>query len=121
MAVKWTDVTKVRARLKIAGTPLTDAEITKFIEENEGWLEVWIKDTAVSLAAPDLILNKAHLFGSKIVELMTVLDIIGSTPNSFQTLEHAALAADIASDSLAQYKQTLEKMGAADFVRKGGS
>ena len=121
MVVKWTDSTLVKARLK-TGTSLTSAEIDEFIEQNEGWLEVWLKDTGVSVPAgiPNMT-NKIHKFGRKIVEIMTVLDIIMSTPMSFRTLEEAYLAANISADQMNEFKKLLDAQGVADYVRKGGT
>lgn len=104
-----------------SGTSLTDAEIEKFIEENEGWLEVFLKDTTVSITSPGNPTNKAHLFGSALVEHMTIMDCKAAVPMSDRTLEEAFLTLNVSVDKVKMYMDLLKDKGVADFVRKGGS
>ena len=92
MAVEWTTATIVRQSLKGAGTSLTDAEIENFIEQNEGFMETVLKIPA-SFAYNSAL--KPHRFLQKLVTVMTAIDVLASTPQSFNTFTSIDAASKI--------------------------
>lgn len=110
MTVKWTTVAIVKQYVKGCDTALSDAEVSNFIEMNEGYIETLLKIPASFTFNASL---KPHLAIRKLVSILTALDIMSSTPQSYQTFT----AIDATSKLLvAQYDEMIREINKPAFI-----
>ena len=82
--VKWTTHTIVLQYLKGCGTSLTQGEIENFITMNEGVIEAMFKIPR-SFVFDSLSTFKPPFAVRQLVTLLSALDVIASTPQSFNS------------------------------------
>ena len=118
----WTTSTIVRAQLgEQVSTQFTDAEIDTMISMNEGYVAAICK--IGSGGEQDITFNSAtpkHLILRKWVTALTCLDLMMTSSPSFQTLDSALLAAEIAAYTAEECQKYLtgEKTDKIDWINE---